>query len=135
MIVDSSALVAITYDEPESHQLKLAVRGGGFVPAPVLVEFLRVATRRGSRPAPEAEAVLQAMVPSRLPVVPFTSEDAGIAAAANLAHGAGNGRGGRLNLVDLMVYAIARRLGLPILCTGTDFATTEIDIHPASRQW
>jgi ribonuclease VapC len=46
-----------------------------------------------------------------------------------------NGRGGRLNLLDLMVYAAARRTGLPILCTGADFAASGAAVHPASRGW
>jgi len=108
---------------------------GGAVPAPVLVEFHRVATKRGSVPARQVIAFLDNLIGRELSVEPFTAEDSEIAAAANLAHGAGNGRGGRLNLVDLMVYATARRLELPILCTGTDFASTGIDLHPASRDW
>lgn len=64
----------------------------------------------------------------------FDADDAAVAAEANMAHGTGNGRGGSLNLLDLMVYAVARRLGLPILCTGRDFAATGIDLHPASRR-
>jgi ribonuclease VapC len=132
VIVDTSALVAIAYDEPDNQQLRLAVAAGGSVPAPVLVEFRRVVTQRGSRPAPAEEGVLRQLL-TKLTVEAFTAEDAGIASAANLEHGIGNGRGGRLNLVDLMVYATARRMRLPILCTGSDFASTDIVIHPASR--
>ena len=47
----------------------------------------------------------------------------------------GNSKGGKLNLLDLMVYAVAKRTGRPILCTGRDFASADADIHPASRQW
>jgi ribonuclease VapC len=38
-----------------------------------------------------------------------------------------------LNLLDLMVYAVAKERGMPLLCTGNDFATTDLAIHPASR--
>lgn len=132
MIVDTSALIAITQNEPGSDRLKDAIGGGGIVPAPVLVEFRRVVTGRGARETPSIEAALQKLL-AKLAVEPFTGDDAEIAAAANLTYGAGNGRGGRLNLLDLMVYATAKRLGLPILCTGADFASTDITIHPASR--
>jgi len=135
VIVDTSALIAIAQNEPGNMAIRLAIADGhGRVPAPVLVEFQRVATSRGARPAPGPQQVLRELL-QRLRVEPFTAEDADIAAAANIEHGAGNGRGGRLNLVDLMVYATARRLGLPILCTGIDFASTGIPIHPASRDW
>jgi ribonuclease VapC len=132
MIVDTSALVAIAKGEAGSDRLKDAIGGGGLVPAPVLVEYRRVVTHRGARDAPAGEAVLAKLL-VKLVVEPFTVGDAEIAAAANRNFGLGNGRGGSLNLLDLMVYATAKRLGLPILCTGHDFATTDIAIHPSSR--
>lgn len=135
MIVDTSALIAAAGDEPGADAIKRAMLRGGIVPAPVLTEYGRVVTRRGSRAAPEAEAFLGSLLAAELTVEPFTRADADLATAANLEHGAGNGRGGRLNLFDLMVYATAKRLDLPILCTGSDFAATDIAIHPASRRW
>ena len=133
MIVDTSALVAAANDEPGSDGLKRAMLLGGIAPTPVLVEYRRVVTRRGAHPAPEAEAFLQSLLGAELFVEAFTNEDADLAAAANLAHGAGNGRGGTLNLLDLMVYGMAKRMKLPILCAGRDFAATDIEVHPASR--
>lgn len=135
MIVDTSALVAVAMNEPHADQLSDAMLAGGRVPAPVVVEYRRVVTERGSRTAPAADALLQDLLANELAVEPFTAEDAEIASLANFEHGAGNGRGGRLNLIDLMVYATASRLQLPILCTGTDFASTDAAIHPASRGW
>ena len=52
---------------------------------------------------------------------------------ANIRYGSGNGKGGKLNLLDLMVYAAAKALDMPILCTGYDFMSTDAKIHPASR--
>ena len=134
MIVDTSALIAIAADEEGSDLLKDAVESGGRVPAPALVEFGRVVTARGSREAPAEQAILRQLL-VRLEVEPFTAEDARLAAAANARFGAGNGRGGSLNLLDLMVYSTAKRLSSPILCTGRDFAATDAAIHPASRIW
>lgn len=40
----------------------------------------------------------------------------------------------RLNFGDCFSYALAERSGHPVLCTGDDFAATDIDvIRPASR--
>ncbi len=134
MIVDSSALVAAFRNEHESGPiLKALFDESGTIPAPVVLEFMRVATQRGSTPAGPARAFLDELLAGRLSVVPFTAEDADLAIAANQAYGAGNGSGGRLNLLDLMVYAVARRAGRPILFTGSDFAATDALIHPASR--
>lgn len=135
MIVDTSALVATANGEPESDPLKRAMLEGGVVPAPVLLEYHRVVTKRGSRRAPEAEALLRNLLSAELAVEPFTSEDADLAAAANFEYGSGNGRGGTLNMLDLMVYGMAKRLNRVVLCTGRDFVATDIRIHPASRRW
>jgi ribonuclease VapC len=134
VIVDTSALVAVARGEPGGEALKDAIGGGGLVPAPVIVEYRRVMSRRGAREGQSSEAVLAKLL-VRLAVEPFTADDAEIAAVANVEYGSGNGRGGKLNLLDLMVYATARRLGLPILCTGGDFASTDAQVHPASRSW
>ena len=55
------------------------------------------------------------------------------AADANASFGAGNSCGSPLNLLDLMVYGVAKVSGPPILCTGKDLARTDIALHPASR--
>lgn len=135
MIIDTSALVAIGHKEEGFEPLVDALLSTrGLIPAPVIVEFGRVATRRGSLPSDRAESFLQNL-PEQVSVEPFTSEDAHLTFAANQRFGPGNRHGGTLNLLDLMVYAMARRLNLPILCTGRDFAVTDIAIHPASRSW
>ncbi len=66
-------------------------------------------------------------------IAPFEHRHADITAIARAAYGKGNGRGGPLNFGDLMVYAIAKERNLPLLCTGNDFASTDLIIHPASR--
>ena len=135
VIVDTSALVAITDVEASAEQLSKAIAGSSAarIPAPVLVEFERVTTKRGSKANPKATKALDALLVAGAEIEPFTAEDARAAMEANSKHGVGNNRGGTLNLLDLMVYAVARRLGEPILCTGRDFAATGIPIHPASR--
>lgn len=133
MIVDTSALVAVALGEPGEADLRRALLAGSVLPAPAMLEFVRVMTKRGSRPAPAAEELLSNMLAAEMKVEPFTAEDATAANLANVEHGQGNGRGGTLNMLDLMVYAVAQRLGRPILCTGRDFAATGIAIHPASR--
>ena len=136
VIVDTSALVAIAKFEPHAKTLHDAiVAEGAIVPAPVLVEYNRVTTDRGKRPDPAAQDVLRFLMAKALTVEPFTAADAEIAVAADAQHGLGNGRGGTLNFGDLMVYAVAKRLAKPILCTGGDFAAAGADLHPASRTW
>jgi ribonuclease VapC len=136
MIVDTSALMAIALREPAYERMLSAIlEQDGRVPAPALVEFRRVIGRKGPTVRRDGEALLQELCAAALEVEPFGPEDAHIAGEANSEFGIGNQRGGTLNLLDLMVYAVAKRSGRPVLCTGRDFAATGIAIHPASRQY
>ena len=133
MIVDTSALVAIAYREAGYARLRDAILNeGGRLPAQALVEFKRTVTARGSVEHRAADDLLGELVGRSLDVEAFTAQDAEIAVEANSAYGLGNGKGGTLNLLDLMVYAVAMRTKQPILCTGRDFSRTDVDVHPAS---
>lgn len=134
MIVDTSALVAILKGEPGLAALAAAIRReDSHLPAPAHVEFIRVASSVRVDMRAEAETLLAELIKGGLRIIPFTAEQARIACDANATHGSGQGRGGMLNLIDLMVYAVALDRDEPILCTGRDFAATGIAIHPASR--
>ena len=134
MIVDTSALVAILLREPGAEALLDAIaQAGGLLPSPARVEYLRVASGSRVGLGPEAAMLLDHLERLGLDIVPFTTEHARIASDANLRYGKGIGSGGVLNLLDLMVYAVAKERGQPLLCTGNDFATTDLVIHPASR--
>ena len=106
----------------------------GQIPAPVLVEFRCVTALGGNRSDPEIDAFLAELIRSGIVVSAFNASHADEAAVANDLYGSGNGRGGLLNMLDLMVYAVARTLRLPILCTGKVFAATDAILHPASRR-
>lgn len=109
--------------------------GHGLIPAPVLVEFRRVTSLEGNRPDPLVESLLLDFIKAGVGIIPFDQASAEAAAAANRLYGSGNGRGGPLNILDLMVYGVAKASRLPILCTGKDFAATDAVLHPASRPW
>ncbi len=77
--------------------------------------------------------LIEKLVGSGVIFNPFTIDAAQQSVRANPLFGKGNKQGGKLNLLDLMVYGAAKAAGYPILCTGRDFATTDAQIHPASR--
>jgi ribonuclease VapC len=134
LIVDTSALIAIVALEEGHERLRAAiVKEDNLIPAPVLVEFHIVTSRDGNAPNANAQSFLATLLGQRSRIESFSIDDASLAPEAHLRHGRGNGSGGKLNLLDVMVYCMARRLGRPILCTGRDFAATGIMIHPASR--
>jgi len=133
MIVDTSALVAMARGEDGYLDLRVALaKELGAVPTPVLVEFNRVMAESGNVPDLEAIGLLDDL---GVEIFPFGSQAAHAAMVANEQFGSGNGRGGKLNLLDLMVYGVAKVEDLPILCTGKDFLSTDIAIHQASRGW
>ena len=134
MIVDTSALVAVLYREYGYQALRSALYADeGWVPATVLVEFERVVALEGNAPNQQAKRLIALLLKRRIRIAALTEAAALAAVGANRTYGSGNGRGGKLNMLDLMVYGMATVERRPILCTGADFASTDAAIHPASR--
>lgn len=134
MIVDTSAIVAIAFGEPGWERLLNAINTTrSAIPAPALTEFqLVVAGRERDYPGVR-DALVHRMIADGLEIAAYEHRHAEITAGAREVYGKGNGSGGQLNFGDLMVYAIAKDRGESVLCTGQDFASTDLVIHPASR--
>ena len=136
MIVDTSALIAVLYEEDHAAELRRALLSeAAAIPAPAVLEFVRVADRQSPELGAIARDLLTELTANGIAIVPFEQRHARIAAEANARHGKGMGQGGKLNLLDLMVYAVALEREQPLLCTGKDFAASDVTIHPASRAW
>ena len=134
MIVDTSALVAIALAEPSwEHLLDAVVREQCSVPMSVLVELRLATASRRDEVLALAARLIDRLDDRGAEFVEFRRDHAELANLARDLFGKGNGRGGLLNFGDLMVYAVAKQRGEAILCTGRDFASTDIAIHPASR--
>ena len=132
MSVDTSALVAVMIGEDGAGRLLDAIESEpALLPAPARVEFLRVASGARLQLGAIAADLLAEWEAGGLTTIPFDAEHAKIAATANERYG--KGMGGTLNLLDLMVYAVAKERGEPLLCTGKDFAATDLELHGASR--
>ena len=136
MIVDTSALVAVLRREDGYAPILTALLADpGVIPAPVLVEFHRVASLDGNVINPEAEALIGKITAASIDISAFDGETAMAAIRANAVFGSGGGRSGKLNMLNLMVYGVAKVTARPILCTGKNFTATDALIHPASRRW
>lgn len=134
MIVDTSALVAIAFGEPGWEALRKAINSSRCaIPAPALTEFQLVVAGREREHPGVRDTFIDQMIANGLEVAAYEQRHAEITAVARDRYGKGNGTGGKLNFGDLMVYAVAKNRNEPVLCTGNDFATTDIVIHPASR--
>ena len=134
MIVDTSALVAIVLVESGWQELLDAVASSNCtIPAPVLTELQLTTGKRQPRIAESAATLIERLMVAGATVAPFGHHHTSLTSEARVRFGKGNGSGGKLNFGDLMVYAIAKDRGEPLLCTGRDFASTDLAIHPASR--
>jgi len=124
--VDTSAIVAIVFGEPERARFRQAVRNTdkALISAVSALEArLVIHSRRGSRAVVLADSLL------RLPVfeiVPPSAAEMDAAYAAFTAYGRGSGHPANLNFGDLFSYALAKVRTLPLLFKGNDFAMTDI---------
>jgi ribonuclease VapC len=130
MVVDTSALVAILLDEPETEAFGrvLATTPGPALSTANYVEFGFLARSRRRQSLAEVDAALEHW---RIEVVPVSLVHARLAVEAFARYGRGN-HPARLNYGDCFAYALAKERGEPLLFKGDDFPLT--DITPALRR-
>jgi ribonuclease VapC len=127
MVIDTSALIAILFDEPERHHFNELIEADEtrLISAATLVEAaLVIESRRGEAAGRELDLLLHRAQ------VSVTSVDAEQAEAARLAwrtYGKGRHRAG-LNYGDCFSYALAKVSDEPLLAKGDDFTRTDIQL-------
>lgn len=125
MVIDSSAIAAIYFDEPDAHLFAeaLAAAGARSLSAVTLLEVTQVVEgRKTSVAASDIDLFIQR---HRIRIVSFTPEHAEIAREAWRKYGKGN-HPARLNLGDCCAYALAKLTGQPLLFKSKDFHQTDI---------
>jgi ribonuclease VapC len=125
MILDTSALVAILYGEPEAHDFVERIRAADVSRISVAnhVELsMVVESQLGPDGARQADAFLRR---AGVIVEPVTLEHGELARQAFLDFGKGRHRAG-LNFGDCFAYALSRATGEALLFKGHDFALTDI---------
>lgn len=128
-VVDTSALVAIRAGEPEREVFhRLLFDGEPVMSVASLAELTMVwQARYGSADLGHLDRLLTLY---RIRIEPVRAADATLLRDAVIAFGRGRGaEPAVLNFGDLFAYVLARRLGLPLLYKGDDFALT--DVAPA----
>ncbi len=127
IVVDSSAILAITLNEPDADilQRKMVSADTLLISAGTLVELLVVSSRD-----PDTNERIEQFVSDYLAnhIEPVTAEQAFIAGEAYRQFGKGHHKA-RLNLGDMFAYSLAKLKDLSLLFKGNDFALT--DITPA----
>ena len=125
MIVDSSAIVAILFDEPDAERYAAALQAaprrcmsvGNALEASIVVE-----RRGGAATADDLDRFFERF---RIELVPVTTEQLAAARRAWRRLGRGNHPAG-LNFGDCFAYALAETTGESLLFKGADFALTDV---------
>ncbi len=127
MILDTSAIVAVIFQEPGHDSLRdrMAAADDLGVGAPTLAEAAIVVSARMRRDA--RELLARFLRGADVRILPFDEEHWLAAADAWLRFGKGR-HPARLNFGDCLCYATARLAGAPLLCVGDDFHNTDLEL-------
>jgi ribonuclease VapC len=130
IVVDSSALLAILFREPERDLFIRTLLH--FKPVISIVTLTEVcAVTHGRIGAAALEQIERQMVDYEFEVASVGASDFGYLRQALVDFGKGRRRApAALNFGDLFAYALAKRLGLPLLFKGDDFARTDVQAVP-----
>ena len=126
MIVDSSALAAILWNEPDAPVFAAAIdaasnrrmSAGTYLEIAILVDARRnpIASRR----------IDELIAEAAISIEPVTAEQARVARQAYRDFGKGSRHPAQLNFGDCFAYALAKQLREPLLFKGNNFIHTDI---------
>lgn len=131
LVVDSSAWVAITMQEPDARWFEEALAGAEdpVMSAGTLQEVICVLGRKHLANIANAwdfaEVVTKTAMAQGIRIIPVDETGATIGAAGWIRF---RGRPARLNLGDSFTYALAISLDAPILCKGAGFIHTNAKV-------
>jgi ribonuclease VapC len=126
MIIDSSAIIAILFGEPEAKMFFEVIEQSDYrlMGAPTLLEAAIVAkSKKGPDVLPRLDLLLDQL---EVKTLSFSAEHAKIAKQAFLKYGKGQGHSAQLNFGDCMCYAMSKVEALPLLFKGNDFMKTDV---------
>ena len=127
LIVDTSAAVAVILGEPGSEELAVSLEDARarLMPAAIRVELGIVIE---ARLAPAGQDVVDRFLrDAKIDIVSVDTDLAARAMSGWRRYGKGRHPAG-LNFGDCFTYALAERTGHPVLCTGDDFAATDLTV-------
>ena len=125
MVVDTSALLALLFHEPEAERIAgaLAADPRRLASAFTVLEAeIVVESRKGEQGGRELDLLLHRL---ELESVPLTASLVEVARDAWRTFGRGR-HPANLNIGDCCVYALARVSGEPLLFKGADFSRTDV---------
>lgn len=132
MIIDSSALLAILFGEPEKDSFLKAIQDDS-KPSMSVANYLESAIRIDSFKDPVLSRIFDDLVEELgIQIEPVTVEEGKIARQAFKDFGKGSGHPASLNFGDCFAYALAKSKKTQLLYKGNDFSQTDIAITSKS---
>jgi ribonuclease VapC len=125
--IDSSAILAIAFEEEEAESFKQAIAHNHCLIgwATLFEVHIVLRNRLGSR---QFRSLKELMIGTKMTEVPFDGALFALACEAYDKYGRGRGAAG-LNFGDCLTYAVAKFHDVPLLFKGDDFRHT--DLRPA----
>jgi ribonuclease VapC len=126
MVIDSSAVVAILFAEPDADWFEAVIKGiVPYMSAVSLVESSIVLHRHyGDSASSELDSFI---LRAKIEIIPVSVEQAEVARQAYRQYGRGRHKAS-LNFGDCFSYALAKVSGEPLLCKGNDFVLTDLTV-------
>ena len=126
MIIDTSAVLAVLFGEPDAGRYEEAIAAAWprrMSVVALLEAAMVVESRGGAAAGQELDTLLER---SEIELAPVTPEHANAARRAWRRFGKGN-HPAALNFGDCFAYALAKTAGEPLLFKGEDFSRTDIE--------
>jgi ribonuclease VapC len=128
IVIDSSALLAVLFSEPEKGAFEGAIKGGRLCLISAVSVHETATVLRLRQGVPAVERLWEILRLSQIQVVCFDEAQARAAAEAYGRYGKGIHSKARLNLADCASYALATTMDAPLLFKGDDFVHTDVKI-------
>jgi ribonuclease VapC len=126
IVVDSSALCAVFFNEPEKATYQAIIDSDDRCLISAVNAHETACVLRGRLGQQAVVAFWRWLADNRIEVAPFDELQARTAAAAFDRYGKGINSKTRLNLADCAAYALAKGMNAPLLFKGDDFSLTDI---------
>lgn len=126
MIVDTSAVIAILRDEPESSEFSRVI-AAAVRPRMSIVNYVEAGVVADAARSPKVSRQLDELLRvGGIEILPVTVEQGRLAREAYRDFGRGSGHPAKLNFGDCFAYALAKDLHEPLLFKGNDFSATDV---------
>ena len=126
IVVDSSALIAILFQEAEKQSFEAILSGGDRCVISAVNAHETACVLRMRHDLAMVEEFWRLLEENEIEIVPFDEVQVRAAAAALDRYGKGINSKARLNLCDCAAYALAKTMNAPLLFKGNDFTATDL---------